>query len=102
MAISIRAKNVLKLLVPDALLEVAQGPGAVEDEVVEPLDVEISALFFFKFGANLFEVTLAHLVARRLPRIGDVAVNLGKVQKQLFSTGSINPIAIRKKSCRLA
>ena len=79
MATSIRAKNVLKLLVPDALLEVAQRPGAVEDEVVEPLDVEISALFFFKFGANLFEVTLAHLVARRLPRIGDVAVNLGKV-----------------------
>ena len=102
MATSIRAKNVLKLLVPDALLEVAQGPGAVEDEVVEPLDVEISALFFFKFGANLFEVTLAHLVARRLPRIGDVAVNLGKVQKQLFSTGSINTIAIRQKSCRLA
>ena len=89
-------------MVPDALLEVAQGPGAVEDEVVEPLDVEISALFFFKFGANLFEVTLAHLVARRLPRVGDVAVNLGKVQKQLFSTGSINTIAIRKKSCRLA
>jgi hypothetical protein len=51
---------------PDALVEGLQRSEAVEDEVVEPLHVEVLPGFLRVLGPDLFDVTLADFVRRRL------------------------------------
>src|SRR5690349_2106579 len=59
-----------------SLQQVERHRSAVEDLVVEGLDVEAGPERLLGAVAQLADLELAHLVRQRLPRPGDVAVGL--------------------------